>query len=299
MPNVPGYRLRERQLRRMALLYRFIPAGWNDTGGTIRSRPRPACHLQIGRNRGKGLLGRIPEGLSEWKQLFHAAGATTIPVVAPKISYTFTIPPGRTISAWCITMPSYCRIRAIPLSSNPAYAVEVMNLTDNKIDPARLLISWSMVPLQASRYRPSNRIVRSFAIKNGPLPLSTFPGNAGKTFSISFLTTDCSLGAHFGYAYIDINSICSNTVPGSVYCPDDKFLELTAPRVSELQMVQQLHQTVLGSGATRLEPPRFTRDTIYVAFDPFSGYGCRIHSSPTWQIPPAVNRKCGGDNNSA
>ena len=194
---------------------------------------------------------------------------------AEKISYTFTIPPGQNNFSLVYNYAIVLQDPGHSAFQQPRMRVEVMNLTDNKIDPCSsfdFVVNGSLPGFKVSPIKQDSSIVR---YKEWSAAFIDLSGNAGKTFSISFLTTDCSLGAHFGYAYIDINSICSNTVPGSVYCPDDKFLELTAPPGFQSYKWFNSAQTVLGTGATlRLEPPPATRDTIYVAFDPFSGYGC-------------------------
>ncbi len=49
----------------------------------------------------------------------------------------------------------------------------------------------------------------------------------GTTVSIEFVTQDCSLGGHFGYAYID--ATCSQLQSQVAFCPTDTILLLTAP----------------------------------------------------------------------
>ncbi len=49
----------------------------------------------------------------------------------------------------------------------------------------------------------------------------------GTTVTIEFQTADCTLGGHFGYAYIDCS--CSQLQTNIAFCPNDTILMLTAP----------------------------------------------------------------------
>lgn len=42
-------------------------------------------------------------------------------------------------------------------------------------------------------------------------------GYQGKQLLIEFVSTDCSRGAHFGYAYVDINNVCGDPITGNTY----------------------------------------------------------------------------------
>lgn len=50
----------------------------------------------------------------------------------------------------------------------------------------------------------------------------------GTTVSIEFVTQDCTLGGHYGYAYID--ATCSQLQTTVAFCPSDTILLLTAPQ---------------------------------------------------------------------
>ena len=54
-------------------------------------------------------------------------------------------------------------------------------------------------------------------------------GYQGKTIRIEFTTTDCTPGAHFGYAYVDINAGCTSTLQSGVFCKGSNGLSFTAP----------------------------------------------------------------------
>ena len=54
-------------------------------------------------------------------------------------------------------------------------------------------------------------------------------GYAGRTLTLEFISTDCTLGGHFGYAYIDVNSTCTQIIEGTAFCDLDTTITLKGP----------------------------------------------------------------------
>ncbi len=52
---------------------------------------------------------------------------------------------------------------------------------------------------------------------------------AGETVRLEFTATDCALGAHFGYAYIDVLEKCTSPVNGNAICPGTTMTSMQAP----------------------------------------------------------------------
>src|SRR5262249_39288839 len=112
----------------------------------------------------------------------------------------------------------------------PRLVLEIMNVTDNKLIECS---SFTFIPygtLLPGFYESANPA--------GDVPVwckdwsavsIDLNGYAGKTIRLFFKTADCTFRRHFGYAYIDVNSECTSEFVGSVYCPDDTVVNLTAP----------------------------------------------------------------------
>src|SRR6185436_20929402 len=56
-----------------------------------------------------------------------------------------------------------------------------------------------------------------------------FSGLSGRQVTLEFKTADCTLGGHFGYAYLDVGSGCSNILATAPYCVETNSLLLNAP----------------------------------------------------------------------
>jgi gliding motility-associated-like protein len=114
---------------------------------------------------------------------------------------------------------------------------------------------------------------------------------AGKTIRLFFKTADCTFRIHFGYAYIDVNSECSDRFEGADFCPDDNQVIVNAPYGYQTYTWYNSNFTqVLGNSQTlTLIPPPATGTQIAVIVVPYSGYGCLdtlytyLHDTLTYQ----------------
>ena len=114
---------------------------------------------------------------------------------------------------------------------------------------------------------------------------------AGKTIRLFFKTADCTFRIHFGYAYIDVNSECSDRFEGADFCPDDNQVIVNAPYGYQTYTWYNNNFTqVLGNSQTlTLIPPPAAGTQIAVVVVPYSGYGCLdtlytfLHDTLTYQ----------------
>lgn len=104
-----------------------------------------------------------------------------------------------------------------------------------------------------------------------------FAGFAGRTVRLEFKTADCTLGGHFGYAYVDVVSSCSNVLASAPYCVESNSVTLNAPfGFQTYTWYNETFSTVLGTGQSlTLSPPPSGSGVFYVDVIPFTGYGCR------------------------
>jgi gliding motility-associated-like protein len=101
-------------------------------------------------------------------------------------------------------------------------------------------------------------------------------GMAGKTIQLFFKTADCTFRRHFGYAYIDVNSECTDEFVGAKFCPDDTAVNVTAPYgYQSYTWYNNSFSQILGSQQfLRFSPPPSAGTTIAVQVVPYNGYGC-------------------------
>lgn len=98
----------------------------------------------------------------------------------------------------------------------------------------------------------------------------------GKRIRLEFTTNDCSLGGHFGYAYIDFNENCSIPVTGNITCPETRSITLkTLPGFFGYRWYNTRTSQLLGTGDSLVispVPPIGTR--IAIELMPYPGLGC-------------------------
>jgi len=194
---------------------------------------------------------------------------------AEGISYTFTIPPGQNEFNLIYNYAAVLQDGGVNHDSTnqPRLIIRVRNVTDNTV------FTCSSFPFIVGGingflpYPPNPTILYKPWAANS----INLNGLAGKTIELFFVTTDCGFSAHFGYAYIDVNTECSSAFIGAAYCPDDTAINVTAPFGYQSYTWWDAGFTaILGTTQTiNFTPPPPPGTRIAVVVDPFAGYGCR------------------------
>jgi gliding motility-associated-like protein len=196
---------------------------------------------------------------------------------AEGISYEFTIPPGQNTYSLIYHYAVVFQDPGHEIFQQPRLEIEVMNVTDNQV---LLCPSFTFIPFGSIL---PGFFVSSFQqdttdvwCKDWSAVSINLDNNAGKTIRLFFKTADCTFTRHFGYAYIDVNSECSSEFVGATYCPDDAFVNVTAPFGYESYTWFNNNFTqVLGNSQNILfNPPPSVGTVIAVEVIPYNGYGC-------------------------
>ncbi|WP_290238845.1 gliding motility-associated C-terminal domain-containing protein [Pedobacter aquatilis] len=101
-------------------------------------------------------------------------------------------------------------------------------------------------------------------------------GYQGKQLVLEFITTDCTLGGHFGYAYVDVNGLCGNLIIGNTYCKSSEQLTVSGPSGFKNYNWYNEDRTVK-YGTTQsvvIKPTPPDGSKIYLDLVPFTGFGC-------------------------
>lgn len=196
---------------------------------------------------------------------------------AEGVSYQFTIPAGANTYNLIYNYAVVFQDPGHHVSEQPRLDLLVRNLSDG-------------LPILCSSF--------SFFANGSPLPgfqLSSNPGGntpvwfkkwtavsinldnlAGKTIQLFFKTADCTFRVHFGYAYIDVNTECSDRFEGADFCPDDNQVIVNAPYgYQTYTWFNNDFTQILGNSQTlTLAPPPAAGTQVAVVVTPYSGYGC-------------------------
>lgn len=194
---------------------------------------------------------------------------------AEGVSYTFAIPAGQNEFNLIYNYAIVLQDGQVnhDTTNQPRLLIRVRNVTDNQIITCS---SFPFIVGQISGFEtyPNNPTILFKPWAANSINLNGF---AGKTIELFFVTTDCGFTAHFGYAYIDVNTQCSSAFTGAAYCPDDTTVNVTAPFGYATYQWWNIADptTIIGTTQTiNFTPPPPAGTTLQVALTPFAGYGC-------------------------
>ncbi len=195
---------------------------------------------------------------------------------AEGISYEFTIPANDNSFSLIYHYAVVFQAPNHRESEQPRMEIEIMDVKENRlIDCASftfIALGTSLPGFQVSSTTDTTTVL----YKDWSAVTVDLSGNAGKTIRLMFKTADCTFRRHFGYAYIDVNSECTNSFEGSSYCPDDTLVNVTAPYGYQgYTWYDSSLANVLGNNQKLSLPINFTSGkTLAVRLTPFNGYGC-------------------------
>ncbi len=215
---------------------------------------------------------------------------------AERVSYTFTIPPTQNtfslIYNYAIVLEDFGHTAV----QQPRLSIEVLNLTDNVVDPCSSFDFIVGANLPGFYDSPESTPGVPVRCKDWSAASINLDGKAGKTIQISFTTSDCSQGNHFGYAYIDINTQCGTSFVGSTFCPGDTAISITAPFGYQSYRWFDIANTNLGTGQVlTYNPPPPAGTIVFVELTPYNGYGCVQVLTATLENTLTVSANAGPD----
>jgi gliding motility-associated-like protein len=214
---------------------------------------------------------------------------------AEKITYTYTIP--STLPAFSM-MFHYAVVLQNPSHSTeeqPRFRCTITDLSTSSPLPCANFDFAASGGLPGFRPSPVNSTVIYKDWTPVTLNLNSY---IGRTIQLEFITSDCTLGGHFGYAYVDVNSNCNGAITGTTLCQGDNSLSLTAPYGFQAYewYSDMSFTTLLATTQTLPLNPAPAIGTIYpIIVFPFPGYGCLDTLYATISVSPKPVSFAGND----
>jgi gliding motility-associated-like protein len=265
-------------------------AGWNCFTGTasningqnvITLNPGPPVNNRHNMQAlipgdGMDIYGNFPINCPNGSGHSIKLGNDNVDAEADAVSYIFNIPANANFYS---IVYNYALVledtrNSHPIEARPRMETRVTNLTDSN-----QVISCSSLTFIGDSsilgFYPSE-VREGIVCKDWSAITINLSGYAGKTIELKFISADCTFGAHFGYAYIDVNTGCGNPVFGTVHCSGIDTLVLKAPvGFADYTWYNSSFTQVLGYGPHLFLSPAPTDGTgINVVVTPFSNYGC-------------------------
>jgi gliding motility-associated-like protein len=120
----------------------------------------------------------------------------------------------------------------------------------------------------------------------------------GRTIQLEFITSDCTFTAHFGYAYVDVNTNCNGAIAGTTICQGDNQITLTAPygfQSYEWYADNSFSNLISTSQNLLMNPAPAVGTVIPVIVTPFAGFGCKDTLYATITVSQKPNSVAGPD----
>jgi CHU_C Type IX secretion signal domain len=101
-------------------------------------------------------------------------------------------------------------------------------------------------------------------------------GYQGKKLLIEFISTDCSRGQHFGYAYVNIKNVYGDLITGNTYCSNADAVNLSGPSGYQTYNWYNEDRSIkYGSGQSiNIKPKPADGSRIVLDVTPYVGFGC-------------------------
>jgi len=220
-------------------------SGWTCYTGTVASvnntnvitfdyqgAPVYNRHTLMSSNPGNGLdeYGGFPKNCPNGSGHSIKLGNNQAGTEAEGAFYQFTIPANANIYNLIYNYAVVFQDPGHLPSEQPRLELIIRNESDGIIIGCSSFTFYAIgTPLPGFEFTPNPGGNRPVCVKSWLYVTNLLSCPAGKTHYIFFQNPDCTFVRHFGYAYIDVNSECSDRFVGAEFCPDDNAVYVTAP----------------------------------------------------------------------
>lgn len=194
---------------------------------------------------------------------------------ADGLFYTFTIPATATKFSLLYQYAIVLQNPGHQTQEQPRFRARIIDvLTDEEVN----CVSFDFTSSGSLPGFQQSSVLGSVIYKTWTAVSVDLSSYAGRQIRVEFITSDCVFQEHFGYAYINVGSICNGSILGSNYCQGETSTTLTAPFGFDRYQwfSDNSFSTVLGNTQSlQLDINSVPVGSVLpVIIHPFPGYGC-------------------------
>jgi gliding motility-associated-like protein len=196
---------------------------------------------------------------------------------AERLSYTFTVPAGAQVYA---LVYYYAVVFQNPKHADyqqPRFTVKTFDVIDNDYVNCASFDFVASSQLPGFKYhKPTHITDTAIYYKDWSPATINLEGYAGKQMRVEFTTNDCTLGGHFGYAYVDVKEDCNSPITGNSYCTGQAAVNLLAPGGfgAYTWYNADLSKQLSFTQRLTISPPPPDNTKYAVILQPYNGLGC-------------------------
>ncbi len=236
--------------------------------------PIPGRHTIIGSPGGIDPYGGFPTICPNGSNFSVMLGNSASGAQAESISYTYAIPNTLTVFSMIFHYAVVLQDPNHAAPQQPRFQARITDLSTNSPIPCVDFDFTASASMPGFLTSPVNSQVRYKDWTPITINLNAF---IGRTIRLEFITMDCSPGAHFGYAYMDVNTLCNGAITGTTLCEGDNSVTLTAPFgfQSYQWFTDNTFTTLLSTNQSITITPAPAPGTIFpVIVGPYPTFGC-------------------------
>ncbi len=238
--------------------------------------PIPGRHtIMSAANAGFDPYGGFPQLCPNGSQYSVMLGNNSGGHEAEGISYTYTIPAG--LSVFSILF-HYAVVLQNPNHTawqQPRFRARIVDLSNGTPIPC---VDFDFTATSGLTGFVVSPVLGNVLYKDWTPVSINLSAYIGKTIMLEFITSDCTFNAHFGYAYIDVNSACNGVISGTNICPGDTSVTLTAPfgfQSYQWYSDPSFSTSLASSQTLYLNPPPAVGSIFPVIVTPYPTFGCK------------------------
>lgn len=201
---------------------------------------------------------------------------------AERISYQVNVPANSTDASITYRYAVVFQDPGHPSYQQPRFTAKLLDVLTNTYLPCATYEYVATSTLPGFMTSPIDDTIKYKPWSSVYVNLSHY---AGRTLILEFTTADCTPGAHWGYAYVDVGD-CNIAASVQYNCNPSQAIFTAPPGFQFYNWYSNSFSTLLGTGETLvLNSPPVPGTTIHVEVIPYSGFGC----SDTLEVPYTVS----------
>lgn len=241
----------------------------------LPSPPTPGRHTMYARAVPSAIdaFGLFPTNPPDGSQFAVKLGNTNVGAQAERIRYTIRVPQNDSNFSFRYHYAVVLQDPGHTTWTQPRFNAKLLDSATNTYIPCASFEYISTAGLPGFFISPVDPTVIYKAWS--PVFIS-LRGYAGKTLYLEFTTADCVRRAHWGYAYVDVEDMCGQTVQVQYNCDTPHITTLTGPPGFQFyNWWNQNFTQILGTGQTvTLNPGPPPNTTLWLEVIPFANFGC-------------------------
>jgi gliding motility-associated-like protein len=242
---------------------------WTGTG-QVNNR-----HTIVPAGSGNDFYGGFPQSCPNGSGFSVRLGSNQTGAEAEGISYTYDIPANAPVFSIFFQYAVVLQNPNHTSEEQPRFRAKITDMTTGSQLPC---VTFDFIASSSLPGFRQSTVNASVLYKDWTPVTLNLTGLAGRTIQIEFITSDCTPRAHFGYAYIDVNSNCSGAIQGTTICVGENRTSLTAPfgfQSYEWYADNTFTQLLSNAQTLTLSPPPAVGTVFPVIVVPYPGFGCR------------------------